>query len=119
MLGTTFMSDPARADDRELWRQRFMALLVPEAAPMFREVFGHPGTPPELLAQVQAPTLIVAGEDELDRFEDAHSDVLQAQRVIPGARLVTVPGAGHMILIEQPDAGTAAITEFIREVDAA
>jgi hypothetical protein len=32
---------------------------------------------------------------------------------------VTVPGAGHMVLVEQPDADTAATTEFIREVDAA
>ncbi|MEA3502335.1 MAG: alpha/beta hydrolase [Actinomycetota bacterium] len=119
MFGTTFMSDPARADDRELWQERFMALLVPEAAPMFREVFGHPGTPPELLARIQAPTLIIAGEDELAAFAEAHSDVLQAQRVIPDARLVTVPRAGHMVLVEQPDAGTAAITEFIRGVDAA
>ena len=119
MLGTTFMSDPARVDDRELWRQRFMALLVPEAAPMVREVFGHPGTPPELLAQVQAPTLIIAGEDELARFDETRNDVLEAQRVIPDARLVTVPGAGHMVLVEQPDVGTEAITEFIRGVDAA
>jgi len=118
MFGVTFMSDPARADDQELWRERFGALLVPEATPMFREVFGHPGTPPEMLAQVQVPTLIIAGEDELARFDDAHSDVLQAQRVIPDARLVTVPGAGHMVLVEQPEIGTAAITEFIREIDA-
>ena len=65
MFGTTFMSDSARADDRETWRQRFMAQLVPEAVPMLREVFGHPGNPPELLARIQAPTLIMAGEDEL------------------------------------------------------
>ena len=32
---------------------------------MLREVFGHPGNPPELLARIQAPTLIMAGEDEL------------------------------------------------------
>jgi 3-oxoadipate enol-lactonase len=118
MFGVTFMSDPARADDRELWRERFRELLVPEAVPMFREVFGHPGTPPEMLAEIQAPTLIIAGEDELARFDDAHSDVLQAQRVIPDAHLVTVPGAGHMVLVEQPEIGTAAITEFIRGIDA-
>ena len=117
MFGTTFMSDPARANDREVWRQRFMALLVPEAAPMVREVFGHPGTPPELLARIQAPTLIIAGEDEPD--ERALDDCREAQRAIPDARLVTVPGAGHMVLVEQPDAGTTAITEFIRGVDAA
>ncbi len=118
MLGVTFMSDKTRADDRERWRQRFMAQLVPEAVPMFREVFGHPGTPPEMLAQIQAPTLIVAGEDEMTEREDAHLDLLQAQRVIPDARMMTIPGAGHMVLVEQPEAGTAAITDFIREVDA-
>ena len=119
MFGPTFMSDPARADDRELWRGRFAAVLVPEAAPTLRAVFGHPGTSPELLAEVQAPTLIVAGEDELAAFDETRDELRQAEQDIPDARLVTVPGAGHMVLIEQPDVGTAAITEFIRGVDAA
>ena len=114
MFGVTFMSDPTRADDRELWRQRFMAVLVPEAVPMLRQVFGHPGTSPELLAQIEAPTLIIVGEEEYGGTDEAR----QAQRDIPDARLVTVPGAGHMVLVEQPEVGTAAITEFIREVDA-
>ncbi len=115
MFGVTFMSDPTRGDERELWRQRFMSLLVPEAAPMIRAVFGHPGTSPELLAQIKAPSLIIAGEEEYGGTDQAR----QAQRDIPDARLVTVPGAGHMVLIEQPDAGTTAITDFIREVNAA
>jgi len=119
MLGTTFMSDPTRADDRERWRQRFMAQVAPEAMPMLREVFGHPGNPPELLTRIQAPTLIIAGEDELAGVDEAHNDPQQAQRVIPGARLMTIPGAGHMVLVEQPEAGTAAITAFIRTVSAA
>lgn len=119
MFGTTFMSDPSRADDREEWRQRFMATIVPEAMPMLREVFGHPGNPPELLTQIQVPTLIIAGEDELAGLDEAHNDPVQAQRVISGARLMTIPGAGHMVLVEQPEAGTAAITEFIRTVSAA
>jgi pimeloyl-ACP methyl ester carboxylesterase len=115
MFGATFMTDPARAEDRDLWRERFTAMVVPEAAPMIRAVFGHPGTPPELLAQIQAPTLIIGGEEERGGLDD----VLQAQRVIPDARLVTIPGAGHMVLVEQPDAGATAITEFIRAIDAA
>lgn len=119
MLGTTFMSDPTRAEDREKWRQRFMAQVVPEAMPMLREVFGHPGNPRELLVRIQAPTLIVVGEDEIAGVDEAHNDPLQAQRVIPGARLMTIPGAGHMVLVEQPEAGTAAITTFIRTVSAA
>lgn len=119
MLGTTFMSDPTRADDRERWRQRFMAQVVPEAMPMLREVFGHPGNPPELLTRIQAPTLLISGEDELAGVGEAHNDPLQAQRIIPGARLMTIPGAGHMVLVEQPEAGTAAITSFIRTVSTA
>jgi pimeloyl-ACP methyl ester carboxylesterase len=114
MFGATFMSDPARADDREMWRARFLSQLVPEALPMVREVFGHPGNPPELLGRIEVPTLIIAGEDEVGVGDDPQ----EALRAIPGARLVTVPGAGHMVLVEQPDVGTAAITEFIRDVDA-
>jgi pimeloyl-ACP methyl ester carboxylesterase len=86
---------------------------------MLSEVFGHPGNPPELLTRIQAPTLIIVGEDELAGVDEAHNDPQQAQRVIPGARLITIPRAGHMVLVEQPEAGTAAITAFIRTVSAA
>lgn len=113
MFGATFMSDPERSVDREMWRERFMAQLVPEAAPMMRQVFDH-HNPPELLAAVRVPTLIVVGEEEVGGTGDAH----EAQRAIPDARLVTIERAGHMVLVEQPRAGTTAITEFIREVDA-
>lgn len=113
MFGTTFMSDPERSVERELWQERFMAQLVPEAGPMLRQVFDH-HNPPELLAGVQVPTLIVVGEEEVGGTDDAQ----EAQRAIPDARLVTVKGAGHMVLVEQPDAGTTAITEFIRGVEA-
>jgi pimeloyl-ACP methyl ester carboxylesterase len=119
MFGTTFMSDPSRSDDRDKWRQRFMATIVPEAMPMLREVFGHPGNPPELLSTIQAPTLLISGEDELAGVDEADNDPLQARRVIPGARMVTIPGAGHMVLVEQPEAGTTAVTAFIRSVSAA
>jgi 3-oxoadipate enol-lactonase len=113
MFGATFMSDQARADDREMWRERYFAQLVPEAVPMMREVFGHPGNPPELLSQIQAPTLIIGGADEYGGGAGAR----EAQQAISNARLVTIPDAGHMVLAEQPDAGTAAITEFIQEID--
>ena len=113
MFGSTFMSDPTRADDRETWRQRFSAQLVPEAMPMLHQVFSTAGNPPELLAQVQAPTLVVVGEEE----SGGDAEARKAQQTIPNADLVTIPDAGHMVLAEQPETGTAAITEFIRGVD--
>lgn len=118
MLGKSFMTDPVREKDRDLWRPRFATTVVPDALPMLRQVFGHPGNPPELLALVQAPTLLVSGEDELMLVDEAERDPVLAQHVIPHARLVTVPAAGHMVLIEQPEVGSAAITGFIEEVEA-
>ncbi len=61
---------------------------------MVREVFGHPGNPPELLARVQARTLIIVGDEEYGGDAEAR----KAQQAIPGARLVTIPGAGHMVM---------------------
>jgi 3-oxoadipate enol-lactonase len=114
MFPSTFLSDPARAADREHWRQRFTAQFVPEALPMIREVFGFPGNPTEMLAQIQAPTLVIYGAED----PGADVEAEKAQHAIPGARLLTIPGAGHFVLVEQPDVGTGAITAFIREVEA-
>lgn len=114
MFGSTFMSDPARAADRGFWRARFAEQFVPEGAPMLREVFGFSGNP-ELLSSIQAPTLILFGVED----PGAEVEARKAQQGIPGARLQAIPGAGHMVFVEQPDVGTAAIIEFIREVEAA
>lgn len=113
MLGPTFMTDPARADDRERWRARFAAQVVPEGAPVLRAVFGHPGNPPELLAAVRAPTLVVMGDED----PGALPEVRRAERTIPDARAVTIAHAGHMVLVEQPEAGTATVVDFLRSVD--
>jgi len=118
MFGTTFMSDPARTADREHWRPLFAATAVPEALPMLERVFDHPGNPPELLAQVQAPTLLISGEDELNMVDEDERDPVLAATVMPDARFLAVPGAGHMVLVEQPELGTTAITDFIAEVEA-
>ena len=37
---------------------------------------------------------------------------------MPDARFLAVPRAGHMVLVEQPELGTTAITDFIAEVEA-
>ncbi len=118
MFGAWFMSDPARAADREHWRPLFAATAVPEALPMLTEVMGHPGNPPELLAQVQAPTLLISGEDELSTVDEDERDPVLAATVMPDARFLAVPRAGHMVLVEQPELGTRAITDFIAEVEA-
>jgi 3-oxoadipate enol-lactonase len=59
------------------------------------------------------PTLVIVGE------EDGITPPESARRMaaaIPGARLVIVPGAGHVPPVEQPATTTTAIREFLRTV---
>ncbi|HYF54282.1 MAG TPA: alpha/beta fold hydrolase [Salinarimonas sp.] len=64
------------------------------------------------LRSVRVPTLVLRGDaDEVCR---ASSKLFAA--TIPGARLATVPGAGHMAPLEAPDAFTAAVREFVGAV---
>lgn len=64
--------------------------------------------------EIAYPTLVICGEE--DRLTPLkYSEYLR--RAIPGARLVTVPQAGHMVMLEQPRAVNAAIADFLRTVE--
>jgi pimeloyl-ACP methyl ester carboxylesterase len=64
-----------------------------------------------LLPHIGVPTLVVVGEED-EITPPAESVVLRDR--IPGARLVTVAGAGHLSSLEQPEAWNAALREFLR-----
>ena len=40
-------------------------------------------------------------------------------RLIPGARLVIIPGTSHMVPLEKPDELNKVILDFLREITAA
>ena len=109
MFGQTFMTDPNRAADRKLWQSRMAGndrkgILnalngVIERKPIYDEL-GH----------VTLPTLIMVGD------EDVATVPAKAQHIhdaIAGSRLVTIPHAGHTSSVEQPQAVTTAIEEFL------
>lgn len=63
----------------------------------------------DVLPTIAVPTLLIWGED------DARSPLSVAREMkesIPGARLVTIPGAGHVSNMEQPALFNAAVREF-------
>ena len=67
----------------------------------------------DLLPQITVPTLLIWGE------LDARSPLRVAREfeaAIPDAKLVVIPGAGHMSNIEEPEPFNAAIREFLREL---
>ena len=61
------------------------------------------------LSSIAVPTLVVVGE--LDVLTPPSESQAMAA-AIPGARLVTVPGAGHLAPMERPRAVAAALGDF-------
>jgi 3-oxoadipate enol-lactonase len=89
LFGPRFLADDARAGERALWRKRLTE--------------NH-------RIGISVPTLIVVGE------HDAATPLARTERMrerIPGARLVVIPGAGHMSTIEEPVAVNRAIETFL------
>jgi pimeloyl-ACP methyl ester carboxylesterase len=65
----------------------------------------------DLLPRVAVPVLLIWGE------QDARSPLTvarQFEREIPGATLVTIPGAGHVSNLERPGRFAAAVRAFCR-----
>lgn len=64
------------------------------------------------LASISVPTLIVVGE----RDELAMESCKALGRLIPGAKLVIVPGAGHVVNLAAPKAFNAAVSELLDRI---
>lgn len=62
------------------------------------------------LGTIRVPTLITAGADDI-MVPLAFSRELHA--LIPGAELVTIPDAGHLHMIEQPERFNATVLDFL------
>jgi 3-oxoadipate enol-lactonase len=63
-----------------------------------------------VLPHIGVPTLVIVGDEDVVT-PPADSEFLT--RNIPGAKLVTIPGAGHLTNIEQPEAFNAALEAFL------
>lgn len=59
------------------------------------------------------PTLVMVGDKDL-LTAPAHSRAIAA--ALPDATLVELPGAGHLALVEQPEATNAALIDFLESL---
>jgi pimeloyl-ACP methyl ester carboxylesterase len=109
MFSPALLADEA-ARERTLRGFAEMAARVP-AASLARWAEGlrvWSGTREDELGRIVAPTLVVsAGEDLLTPGGEAIANA------IPGARCVVVPGAGHAVNLEAPDAVNEAIRKHL------
>ncbi|HEX6464489.1 MAG TPA: alpha/beta fold hydrolase [Vicinamibacterales bacterium] len=62
------------------------------------------------LEHVKVPTLVLVGEN--DSLQREQADLLAKQ--IPGARLVIVPGGGHLLNLTSPAAFESAVRDFLQ-----
>lgn len=76
---------------------------------------GYPGTK-DRLPTVTVPALVITGDGD-QMVPPANSDILAA--ALPDARKVVVPGAGHVLFTDAPDALTDAVLTFLDGVPAA
>jgi pimeloyl-ACP methyl ester carboxylesterase len=109
MFGATFLRDAARAGERERLRGELMALDVPRVEAALASVVEREAIAPEL-GRIKTPTLVLHGD------EDRAIVMPRAQamaRAIAGARMVVIPHAGHTSSIEEPEAVTRALEEFL------
>jgi len=63
-----------------------------------------------LLPQIGCPTLVMTGELDTWSPPARHEGIATA---IPNSNLVIVPGAGHMLPLEAPEAVNSAITDWL------
>jgi pimeloyl-ACP methyl ester carboxylesterase len=60
--------------------------------------------------------VIIAG-DEDRTYGPGVQHAREVQAAIPNSREITIAGAGHALLVEQPATVTAAIVDFLGNID--
>ncbi len=95
------------------WRDRFARADIPSALWTLRALNRRDDVLPRLSA-VAVPALVLVGSEDRS-LPPERSRRLAAG--LPQARLVEVPGAGHLSALEQPEAVTRAMLEFLERVD--
>jgi len=64
----------------------------------------------ETVSEIRVPTLVICGQD--DKLTPLRYSQFLADQ-IPAARLEAIPDAGHMVMLEQPQAVAGALIDFL------
>jgi pimeloyl-ACP methyl ester carboxylesterase len=64
------------------------------------------------LAAIRCPTLVLVGADDVLTPPDRAAEIAAA---VPGARQIVIPDCGHLSTLEQPQAVTQALLDFLSD----
>ncbi|MEM7348438.1 MAG: alpha/beta hydrolase [Chloroflexota bacterium] len=109
MFGQKFLNDSARADLKQTLRQRLVGNHRIGITRAVAGVVARDGVY-DKIRQITIPTLIIVGDQDVatpvEKSERIHSQIANSQ-------LHIIPGAGHTSTLEEPEAVTAAISNFL------
>lgn len=108
MFGPTFLNDPRRRDEVELWRERIVANDRHALVRFGHGIFSREPVV-DRLANIQVPTLVLVGEHDV---ATPHFRAMRIADGIPGSLFSLVPAAGHLSTIENPEFVSAALLSF-------
>ena len=107
MIAPEYAADPANYETYSKVAELYPA-PIPTLMAQLSAILGHDTS--TRLADVAVPTLVVHGT--ADRLLDSINGELLA-RLIPGARLELLEGAGHMFFWEQPERSAQLVREHV------
>lgn len=103
-VNLAFWVDPAHHDEVRPQQRRAFELQTAHEEPEVRWPEERP------LTELDVPTLVVIGERDKADFQAIAKHLAEQ---IPGARLEVVPGAGHLVGVEQPEALNELLLDFL------
>jgi pimeloyl-ACP methyl ester carboxylesterase len=102
---------PARQKVAAIMRENLATFLYFWNGPIAAQPGQRPAS--ERIAEVRVPTLVIAGERDA---EQARANYDRWARGIPGAKKVVVPGAAHLVNIDQPKEFARIVLEFLKSL---
>jgi 3-oxoadipate enol-lactonase len=109
LLGATTLQQQPQVVEQV---RRMIEKAAPESIAQLLEALAGRADSTGLLAAIQVPTLVIAGEE--DAIIPAAGAKLWTEQ-IPAARFVLLPKTGHLPNIEAPGVFNQAVEEFLRE----
>ena len=98
----------------EFVRERILLTPAEGIAAALRGLAQRPDVT-ELLAQIQVPTLVIAGSDDAIVPE---SEMREMAAKIAGSELIVLPGVGHLSALEAPVEFNSVLARFLRRLEA-
>jgi pimeloyl-ACP methyl ester carboxylesterase len=105
--------DPSHVEDKALFAMQVAMAGEVGAAAFVRQqeaIIARPDSR-QSLGAITCPTLVIVGESDKVTLPEAAQEMADA---IAGAKLVIIAAAGHLALVEQPEAVNAALVEWAR-----